>query len=219
MKPSRRDPLRELVQLLRFPEEGVANIGAFLFEQADALAPELGSSAEDLRASADMPDEVVAPRVRARLARRREMDQERRASEDAEVAMRAATTLGRTVRWTQQGAVLDADLMLGEVLADRERKFIAFTGEDFTVAIERDTLARAAMVRRIYIDVAACVDAEGLHVRWRGGRGGYNWKPRFVAPADRDRVLTIELRPPVRAAVPRPGAWLGELLVEMGFAV
>jgi len=219
VKPSRRDPLRELQQLLRVPEDGAANIGAFLCEHAEALAPELGSSAEDLRASADMPDEVVAPRVRVRLARRREMDQERKAAEDAEVAMRAATTLGRTVRWTEQGAVLDADLMLGDVLADRERKYIAFKGEDFAVAIERDTLARAAMVRRIYIDVAACVDAEGLHVRWRGGRGGYNWKPRFVVPADRGRLLTVELQPPVRAAVRRPGAWLQEVLGEMGYAV
>ena len=79
MKPSRRDPLRELQQLLRVPEEGAANIGAFLFDHAEALAPALGSSPEDLRASDEMPDEVVAPRLRARLARRRELDQERQA--------------------------------------------------------------------------------------------------------------------------------------------
>ena len=133
--------------------------------------------------------------------------------------MRAAAVLGRTVRWTEQGAVLDTDLLLGDVLVDREKKYVTFKGEDFTVAVERDTLARAAMVRRIYLDVAACVDADGLHVRWRGGRGGYNWKPRFVAPADRERVLTVALPPLVRAAVPRPGAWLGDLLVELGYAV
>ncbi len=33
------------------------------------------------------------------------------------------------------------------------------------------------------------------------------------------RVLTVELRPRVRAAVPRPGAWLGELLEQMEWAV
>ncbi|MGO8992290.1 MAG: hypothetical protein ACLQVI_03105, partial [Polyangiaceae bacterium] len=193
--------------------------GAFLFEQAEALAPELGSSPEDLRASEGMPDEVVAPRLRARLGRRREVDRERQALEDTELAMRAATVLGRTARWTEHGAVLDTDLLLGDVLVDREKKYVTFKGEDFTVAVERDTLARAAMVRRIYLDVAACVDADGLHVRWRGGRGGYNWKPRFVAPADRERVLTVALPPLVRAAVPRPGAWLGDLLVELGYAV
>ena len=219
MKPSRRDPLRELLQLLRVPEEGACNLGAFLAANADALAPALGSSPEDLQASVEMPDEVVAPRVKARLARRRELDQERDRQEDAEVATRAAATLGRTVRWTEQGAVLDTDLLLGDVLVDREKKYVTFKGEDFTVAVERDTLARAAMVRRIYLDVAACVDADGLHVRWRGGRGGYNWKPRFVAPADRERVLTVALPPLVRAAVPRPGAWLGDLLVELGYAV
>jgi len=219
VKPSRRDPLRELLQLLRVPEEGAANIGAFLFDHAEDLAAALGSTSEDLRASVNMPDDVVAPRVRARLGRRREMDKDRQALEDAAVAMRAAMTLGATVRWTERGAVLDTDLLLGDVLVDREKKYIAFRGPDFTTAIERETLARTASLQRLFIDVAAYVDAAGLHVRYRGGRGGYNWKPRLVVPADSERVLTIELRPPVPAAVPRPGAWLGQLLHEMGFAV
>jgi hypothetical protein len=123
------------------------------------------------------------------------------------------------VSLAEHGAVLDTDLLLGDVLADREKKYIIFNGDDFTTAIERDTLVRTTSLRRMFIDVAAYVGVAGLHVRWRGGRGGYNWKPRFVAPVDRERVVTVELRPPVRAAVPRPGAWLGELLQEMGFAV
>jgi len=219
VKRSRRDPLRDLQQLLRVPEEGACNLGSFLFTHADALAPALGSTPDDLRASVDMPDELVAPRVRARLVRRRELDQERKAQEDAEVAVRAATALGATVRWTEHGAVLDTDLLFGDVLADRQTKYISLKGEDFTTAIERDTLARTVMLRRTFLDVAAYVDAEGLHVRWRGGRGGFNWKPRFVAPSDRERVLTVDLQPRVPAAVPRPGAWLGDLLQEMGFAV
>jgi hypothetical protein len=93
------------------------------------------------------------------------------------------------------------------------------SGYDFTAAVERTLLVRTALVQRLFIDVTAYVDANGLHVRWRGGRGGYNWRARFVAPADRAHVLTVELRPPVRAPVPRPGAWLGELLAEMEWAV
>jgi hypothetical protein len=219
MKPARRDPLRELVQLLRFPEEGACNLGAFLAENADELAPALGSTGDDLRASAGMPDEVVAPRIRARLGRRRELEQEKMAQENAELAVRAATTLGRTVRWTEQGAVLDTDVLLGDLLADRGQKYIAFTGPDFTTAVERMTLARTASLRRLFMDVAACVDSTGLHVRWRGGRGGYNWRTQVIEPAERALVLTVELQPPVRAAVRRPGAWLGDLLQEMGFAV
>jgi len=41
-----------------------------------------------------------------------------------------------------------------------------------------------------------------------------------LAPHDEAEQLeaeAIELRPPVREAVPRPGAWLGELLQAMGF--
>ncbi len=211
--------MRELVQLLRVPEEGACNLGAFLFAHAEELAAALGSSPEDLRASADLPDEVVAPRVRARLARRRELDQERNAVEDHEIAVRAASTLGRTVRWTEQGAILDTELLLGDVLAERAMKYVSFEGEGFTVAIERDTLARTASLRRVFIDIAAYVDADGVHLRFRGGRGGLNWKSRFVAPVDRERVLSVELPAPVRPAVPRPGAWLGELLVEMGYGI
>ena len=122
MKPSRRDPLRELHQLLRVPEEGACNLGAFLFEHAEELAPALGSTADDLRASAGLPDEVVARRLRARLSRRREIDKEQKALEDSQVAMRAAAALGASVRWTEHGAVLDTDLLLGDVLANRETK-------------------------------------------------------------------------------------------------
>jgi hypothetical protein len=220
VKPNRqRDPLRELQQLLRVAEEGAHDLGAFLSTHAEELAPALGSSPDDLRAAAELPDEVVARRVKARLAARRELDQKQKAQDDAEVARRAASALGGTVRWTEQGAVLDVDLLLGDALADHSKRYIEFTGPDFTTAIERGLLARTALVQRLFIDVAAYLDAEGLHVRWRGGRGGYNWRARFVAPADRAHVLTVELRPPVRAVVPRPGAWLGELLMEMGWAV
>lgn len=147
------------------------------------------------------------------------LDQKRKAQEDAEVARRAASALGGTVRWTEQGAVLDTDLLLGDVLADRAKRYIELKGTDLTTTIERGTLVQTGLVRRLFIDVIAYFGADGLHVRWRGGRGGYNWRPRVVVPADRPHVLTVELRLPVRAAVPRPGAWLGDLLLEMGFAV
>ncbi len=179
-----------------------ATQGAFLAGHADEVAPALGSTPDDLRASIDLPDELVARRVTA-----------------AEVARRAASALGGTVRWTEQGAVLDVDLLLGDVLADHAKRYIEFKGAEFTATIERALLARTTLVQRLFIDVVAYVDADGLHVRWRGGRGGYNWRPRVVVPAYRPHVLTVELRPPVRAAVPRPGAWLGELLAEMEWAV
>lgn len=212
MKRTQRDPLKELVQRLRVPEEGACNLGAFLFDHADDLASALGSTGDDLRASVDMPDEVVGPRIRARLGRRREMSRDKKALDDHEVAGRAAIALGRTARWTAQGAILDTELLLGDLLADRAVKYVSFKGADFIVAVERNTLARTAMVQRLFIDVAAYVGADGLHVRWRGGRGGFNWKARFVARADLGRVLTVELQPSVRAAVPRPGAWLREPL-------
>ena len=218
MKPARRDPLRELVGLLRAPEAGAHNLGAFLSANAEDLAAALCSTAEDLRASADLPDEVVAPRLRARLGRRRELEQERKAQDDTEIAARAAAMLGRTVRWTEQGAVLDTELLLGDLLADRAKKYVSFTGDGFTTAVEREVLAKTALLRRLFIDVAAYVDAAGVHVRWRGGRGGYNWRPQVVAAHHRDTVLDVPLSPPHAVHIPRRGAWLAEVLREVGFS-
>jgi hypothetical protein len=217
VKSTRRDPLRELQQLLRAPEDGACNLGAFLAEHADALADALGSTADDLRASVEMPDEVIAPRLRVRLARRREIADGQKALDDAQVALHAATTLGHTVRWTERGAVLDTDLLLGDVLADGDKKYVVFHGPDFTTAIDRGTLARTRALRRLFVDVAAYVDAGGLYFRWRGGRGGFNWKAQVVPPADRPRVLTIELA--ARAAVTRPAAWFTDWLREVGYAI
>ncbi len=50
--------------------------------------------------------------------------------------------LGGTLRWTEQGAVLDTDLLFGNVLADREKTYVGFKRADFATAIERGTLAR-----------------------------------------------------------------------------
>jgi hypothetical protein len=220
MKPARRDPLRELVQLLRFPEEGACNLGAFLAEHADELAPALNTRPSDLRESADMTDEVVAPRLRARRDRMKETERERREAEDMDTSLHTAAALGGTARWTERGAVLDTDVLLGDLLiADRSKKYVAFAGSDFTTTVERRVLHQSASLRRLFIDVAAYVDAGGVHIRWRGGRGGFNWRSHLVDPQLHDLVLTVRLQSPTRAAVPRPGAWLGDLLQEMGFAV
>ena len=105
--------------------------------------------------------------VAVRLRGRRELDQQQKSQEDAEVARRAASALGGTARWTEQGAVLDVDLLLGDVLADHAMKYVEFKGPDFTTAIERSLLARTALVQRLFIDVAAYVDADGLRLGQR----------------------------------------------------
>ncbi|CAN5925128.1 hypothetical protein BH11MYX4_BH11MYX4_02920 [soil metagenome] len=119
-----------------------------------------------------------------------------RATRVSERSSRAACLLGQTVRWTEIGAVLDVDVLLRDVIADRQKKYIAFRwGEQAAVAVRRETLAAVAPLRRTVLDLAAFVNDDGVHFRWKGGRGGYNWRGQVVAPAEKRRVLEVVLRP------------------------
>jgi len=109
----------------------------------------------------------------------------------------AAIRLGEGARWTELGAELDVDLLLGEVLADRTRRWVSFEGEGLSVAIPRHLIPATASVARQHLDLAAYVDEHGLHFRWRGGRGRYNWRPHVPRPGLEAHVLTVPLAPKV----------------------
>ena len=210
--------LKELALLVRIPEPHSTNLGDYLASNAEALAPFLRATPANLRSTGALLDEDVAPKLRHRLERISRSVLEERRARSMERAARAAVTLGATARWTEYGAVLDVDLLLRDVLADRTKKHVAFKGRGIDVPASRNTLAQVARLRRLHIDLVAFVDSEGLHFRWKGGRGGYNWKPQVVHPADADRVLTVRLRPARPASVhARRGSWLGDVLREMGF--
>jgi hypothetical protein len=210
--------LKELALLLRVPEPDSTNLGDYLASNAEALAPFLNATPANLRSTAALRDEDVAPGLRHRLeGMSRSVEEDRRARAAARGA-RAAATLGATARWTEYGAVLDVELLLRDVLADRTKKYIVFQGTGVDVPASRKTLVQVASLRRLHIDLVAFVAGDGLHFRWKGGRGGYNWKPQVVHPADADRVLTVPLRPAHPASVPaRRGAWIGDVLRELGF--
>ena len=209
--------LKELALLIRCPERDSTNLSDYLASNAEALAPFFNATPANLRSTAALRDEDVAPGLRHRLEWISRAVEDKRRARAAERAARAAATLGATARWTEYGAVLDVELLLRDVLADRTKKYIAFKGAGVDVPASRNTLVQVARLRRLH-DLVAFVDGEGLHFRWKGGRGGYNWRPQVVHPADADRVLTVPLRPVHPASVPtRRGEWLGELLREMGF--
>ncbi len=221
---ARRDPLRELALLVRAPEPGSYNLGEFLADNASELAQVLGLPVGSLEAARAVDDEAVAPRVHHLLRRARnqrvQQDLERRRQRSLEAAER----LGATAVWTPDlGAQLDVDLLLGELLADRTKRWIAFTtAEAEATIIPRHFIAATVPLRRIHLDLACWVDPEGLHFRWRGGRGGYNWRSHQVHPSLADRVLTVPLAPKVIVRVPerrRGGAWLGHILQELGYVL
>ena len=220
---ARRDPLRELALLVRAPEPGSSNLGEFLADNAGELAQVLGIDPRWLEAARATDDQEVVSRIRQLLARARDHrvqgDLERRRQRSLEAAQR----LGATAVWTPDlGAQLDVDLLLGEVLADRTMKWVAFTTDQaMATLIPRHLIAATAALQRIHLDLACWVDAPGLHFRWKGGRGGYNWRGHEVHPSLADRVLAVPLRPRTVITVPerrRGGTWLvGHLLEELGY--
>jgi hypothetical protein len=218
---ARRDPLRELALLVRAPEPGSTNLGAFLADNASGLAQVLGVPAGNLQETSTLDDEELAPRVRRLLGRHRDALLQQDLDRRRQRSLEAAERLGGAARWTDLGAELDVDLLLGELLADRTRKWVSFTTDEGSATlIPRHLLAATVPLRRLHIDLAAVVDPDGLHFRWRGGRGGYNWRSHEVSPAFADTVLTVPLRPRTFTAQPerrRGGAWIRHILSELGY--
>jgi hypothetical protein len=217
---TRRDVARELAVLLRAPEPGTNNVGAFVAEHAKALSASIGVREDELLASESAPDEVLVPKFAARLLSLRES---RRAHDDERgqsIAADAGERLAHTARFEDDRIIVDADILLRDLLADRAILYVRFVRPDvFDVAVLRRTLVESARVQRIYIDVAAYVDAEGVHVRWKGGRAGYNWTPRVIPPPYHALVQTVRLAPPVAAARERRRVptLLGDILAELGW--
>lgn len=209
-----RDLLRELAVLARAPEADSFNVGTFVAEHAVELAPLLGTTETDLEAAAVHADVVVVHRLGSRIGRAVEGQRQQRLDEGARRAERAALILGRTVRWFELGAVLDIEFVLGDLLTDPKRKYIAFglpAGE--AVVIEARLLRRARMLRRTFIDATCFVADDGFHFRWRGGRGALRFSPQRVNSVDKQAALFVPIPAPMRERQP---ALLGLVLEHLG---
>jgi hypothetical protein len=221
MKSARRDPLRELALLVRVPEPGSSNLGGFLADNASELAQVLELPVDKLEAARVIDDEELAPHIRQVLKRAHDQHVQRDLERRRLRSLEAAGRLGASATWTDLGAELDVELLLGELLADRTRRWVAFTtDQNVARVIPRHLLAGTAPLRRIHLDLASWVDAQGLHFRWKGGRGGYDWVTREVPASVADLLLTVPLPPKTVITVPerrRGGAWLGHILKELGY--
>jgi hypothetical protein len=215
----RRDPIGELVRLVRAPEPGGHNVGEYVADHADVLASLLEVQACELDAARAVVDDITAPRLRALLERVRGREQDRDRLRRRERSRAAVERLGGSVHWVEQRAVLDVDLLFGELLADRQVRWLSFHAPGhFQTTIGRSELRGSARLRRVHPDLAAWVDEAGLHVRWKGGRGGYNWFSQSPPSGTQSRVLTILLPlPEPTRRVERGGAWLGQVLRELGY--
>jgi len=209
-----RDVLRELAVLARAPEADSYNVGTFVAEHAVELAPLLGTTETDLEAAAAHADVVVVHRLGSRIGRAVEGQRQQRLDEGARRAERAALIVGRTARWFELGAVLDIELVLGDLLADSKRKHVAFSlpAAD-TVVVEARLLRRARVLRRIFIDATCFVARDGFHFRWRGGRGALRFSPLHVSATDRQNALLVTIPPRMRERQPE---LLGLVLEHLG---
>ena len=197
------------------------------------------------RASRSDMDFVVA--VRLALRRQHEARAKGRAEEQQRLSEQAAEELVRTARRRRGLLHLDPALLLGPLLSDQRRRHLTFMVGQVPVSVRRATLARARVVLRPMAGVSAALDEVALHLRWHGGRGGLDLRCPYLCPAElRDSLMVVfpeprqdrpekaadgpvdAFSPPTLPSTPpaperrseRPsGAWLGEVLAELGFGL
>lgn len=218
----RSSSLASLARAIRLADLDGFDLGRYIAEQREVLAPLLGVAPEKLLAAEGMPNLPLAAQFKV-LLRRRAEEQEQRHSIAAQLRVEASVAqIVQTARWRFDVLHIEAELLLGDLLADARQKYVGLVADGvFDVAVHRQKLAEVGRVLRKRADLIAFVDAAGFHVRWRDGRAGLNFFSHEVPRADRDRVITLAFHgPPVvtRRDVTRsrrPPAWLGEVLFEL----
>ena len=199
MRSSQPDRLRELVRLMRSPEPGSNNLGSFVATHASELGDALATTADDLKLAAQCDDDEVRRRIGARVKRAVERLKGAKLLQASHRTRAAADLIAERALWAGRAAVLDSDLVLGDLLADPSHKHIGFAlyvGE--TVLVERTVLVRARLLRRLFLDVACFVNESGLHFRWRGGRGALNLKRLELCATEARDALVVSI-PSIRS--------------------
>ncbi|MFO0564308.1 MAG: hypothetical protein U0263_01525 [Polyangiaceae bacterium] len=214
--PSATTRLRELA---RIADDAEALRDA-LREDAGCLGEALGVSAEQIDELAQR-DDVVA-HFRRLAVRARHQEALLRADVQARRALAAADRLVAGARWLDSGVELEPRVLLGDVLADTARPWLALRVDGSDVVISRARLRRAALALRAFQDVRALADSQALRLRWRGGRGGLNFSSQGGHVHDGTLVLRVVLDRPVtrpaqraRPSVPAHQSWLNDVFADV----
>jgi ElaB/YqjD/DUF883 family membrane-anchored ribosome-binding protein len=205
--------LRELVRLVRLSAPDDVNVGAFVAEHAAELAPLLHTHDAALTKAAGHADEIVIRALRRRTDHALVEERERRRDAGAAAAREAALQVGRTARWLPFGVVVDADVVLGNLLADAGSRHVAFMLPEAIAAVETALLRRCRILPRTHIDIASFVDKDGVHFRWKGGKGALNLRSWILSAAQLERALIVPVSPPMRPQMP---AFVGVIAGELG---
>ena len=195
---SRRSGLALLAKVVAAAEPGTRNIGHYLAARAMVLAPELAVPVATLEAAAYVDDAELAPHLEAMLRQREEISRRARTNTTAERASTAATRISRSATWEKDLVRIDPALLLGDLLADTSNKYVAFSFDEHDITIDRAKLGDVSRIisSKTYPDRSAYLDASGLHLRWKSGRGGLNLVTQIPGVLERDRVLHVVLERP-----------------------
>jgi hypothetical protein len=178
----------------------------------------------------DLPDEQVSHRLHVLFQSRVAARAAAHGAAVEQAALNAAQRLAATTVWHNDAAALDPGVLLGDLLVDTNRTYIAFhVAGQFQTSVPRSTLVSAAQVLGSNRpDLTAWVDKAGLHSRWRGGRGGVNFLPQTIPAHETARLLRVNLPTPVVEIIRRAPAastrmqrglvWLTDLLAELAAA-
>ncbi len=227
---SRRPTERELLATLSAAAEsddGTEELVALIQEHGGSIASALGISLKQLEAISKAPpiDRTVKVRVALRRFRERYAESLKRQAQNLSIA--AADMLIGLSRWHPERVDIDARIVLGTLLADRQRKAIRFEVEGrSSVTLLRDKLKEASRALP-FSDLSSFIDGRGLNFRWHGGRGGLVLITQTAEKFESSAILKVEFprpRPKSKPALvpatpinPTP-AWLGDVLMDFGLS-
>ncbi len=175
--------LRKFIVVNRDPEN-VAEIRSYIEEHVVELAEEVGVSSETIiNALATVSDDSVLATKMLDAVKKAEANQRVNKKEGrAKTAQAAADRVASRAVFDGDRVQLDLPALLSSALTKRQ-DLLVFTTPDFSVAVFQAPLLDLAKVK--LRGVTGFVDAEGLHVRWRSGRGGLNLRSKTDAHAGR----------------------------------
>ena len=177
MPSPRSDPFRQLKRLLRL-EDVDDEVRAHVIANIAVLAPALGARADQLEEAAQHED--FPRRLRRHLVGLRAREREQRDVDAVPISNKVAAALGASGAWHDEEVRIDVGLLLDPGLTCASATHVRFEGTGLDVALTKQTLVDLRRHLPRFPDLCAYVDATGLHLRWRGGRGRLNFHPQPV---------------------------------------
>jgi hypothetical protein len=207
-------------------DDGTEELNALIQEHGPTIALALGTPTAQLESICNAPpmDRTVKIRVALRRCRERHAESLKRQSQNLAVA--AATMLVSLSRWHEDRVELDAHIVLGKLLADRDRRAIQFDVEGRnSVTIMRAKLKEAGRAL-IFSDLQCHIASQYLVFTWHGGRGGLRLLSQNPERLDASAILAVEFprpRPKAKGTHRQPSpitpslAWIRDVVMALGF--